>query len=282
MRVAYVSSHAGFVGGGEYSLFDLMTHLPADVEPVLLVPSEGALSSAVEQEGIQWHAVPMPPIGVASLPALWRWHRLIKDIHPDVLHANNSRAGFYAGAAGWIRSVPMLFHCRVNRPDPGLDAVLARLARGVIANSHATARRFVPWPGLSVWVVHNGVDLSLGEEGAMGVRPFGAEHILLVVARISRWKRHDIALEVFERLSDRFPGLHLLCIGGKDESEWWEEMQKRTRASGRENRIHWIGEVERGEMGKWYASADVLLLPSDDEPFGRVLVEAMAMGVPVV
>ncbi|MFQ5582328.1 MAG: glycosyltransferase family 4 protein [Mariprofundaceae bacterium] len=282
MRVAYVSSHAGFVGGGEYSLFDLMTHLPADVEPVLLVPSAGALSSAAEQEGIEWHAVAMPPIGVASLPALWRWRRLIRDIRPDILHANNSRAAFYAGLTGKIMQIPVLFHCRVNRPDPWMDGMLVRLVRGVIVNSHATARRFEPWPDLSARVVHNGVDLPVGEKGAMGSHPFGAEHILLVVARISRWKRHDIALDVFERLSDRFPGLHLLCIGGKDESEWWEEMQKRTRVSGKEDCIHWLGEVERSEMGKWYASADVLLLPSDDEPFGRVLVEGMAMGVPVV
>jgi len=282
MRVAYVSSHTGFVGGGEYSLFDLITHLPTEVEPVLLVPAAGALSAAAEREGIECHVAPMPPIGVESLSALWQWRGLMKYIRPNVLHANSSRAAFYAGVAGRMRRVPMLFHCRVTGRDARLDWLLVRLAAGVVANSHATARRFTSWPSLPVWVVHNGVELPAGEKEAMGARPFGAERMLLVVARVSRWKRHDIALEVFSRLADRFPGLHLVCIGGKDEPEWWEELQQHTHALGKEARIHWLGDIERNELGKWYASADVLLLPSDDEPFGRVLVEAMAMGTPVV
>jgi len=112
VRIAYVSSFSEFVGGGEYSLFDLMTHLPADVEPVLLVPSEGGLSARAEREGIACHVVPMPPIGPRSLTALWHWRKLISDIRPDVLHTNNSRASFYGGLIGRMMHVPTLFHCR--------------------------------------------------------------------------------------------------------------------------------------------------------------------------
>jgi len=286
MYVAYISGFSDFVGGGEYSLFDLMTHLPVDVKPVLLVPSEGELSARAEREGMACHVVPMPPIGPRSLMALWHWRKLISDIRPDLLHANNSRATFYGGLIGRMMHVPTLFHCRVARSDARLDRWLVRLVDGVIVNSRATAKRFSTWSKLRVWTVHNGVDTSAWHltGGRENEKPFGAEQAMLVVARVSRWKRHDVALDVFERLSKTMPGLHLLCVGGKDPMDvaWWNTLQQRTSEMRNGDRTHWIGEVDHAALEAWYAAADVLVLPSDDEPFGRVLVEAMAMGVPVV
>jgi len=282
MRVAYVSGFADFVGGGEYSLFDLMTHLPADVKPVLLVPSAGTLSTAAERAGIEWHTAPMSPIGMASLPALWRWRQLIRDIRPDILHANNSRAAFYAGLSGKMMRTPVLFHCRVTELDKRLDRWLVGLVAGIVVNSQATARRFSAWPDIRLWTVYNGVDMTAWDSQAKDEKPFGAEQIILVVSRISHCKRHDIALDVFERLSGRFPGLHLALVGGRDEPEWWRELQARTCMLPEPERVHWLGDVERDELPGWYVSADILLLPSDYESFGRVLVEAMAMGTAVV
>ncbi|GMR00094.1 MAG: glycosyltransferase [Zetaproteobacteria bacterium] len=286
MRVAFTSGFVDFVGGGEYSLFDLMTHLPENVTPCLLAPAEGELSARAEKEGIAWYAVPMPPIGLGSLPALWRWKKLISDIRPDVLHANNSRAAFYAGLIGKMMHVPVLFHCRVTEPDARLDRWLVRLVDGVIANSHATADRFSAWPGLKVWTVHNGVDVSMWHpvSKCKSEKPFGAEQMILVVARVSRWKRHDIALDVFEHLSETMPGLHLVCVGGKEATDvaWWDALQQRTSDLRNGDRVHWVGGVDHAALENWYATADVMVLPSDDEPFGRVLVEAMAMGVSIV
>ncbi len=281
MRVACVSSFADFVGGGEHSLFDLMTHLPAEVEPVLLVPAEGALSARAAREGILWRVAPMSPIGARSPAELWRWLRLLRGIRPDILHANNSRAAFYAGLAGRMLGAPMLFHCRVNRPDRRLDGMIVRMASGVIANSRATAERFAAWRGrLPVWVVHNGVDVGWLEEA--GGAPPVTGRVLLMVARVSRLKRHDLALEVFKRLVDRARDLHLALAGGKDDEEWWNALQRKSRALPAADRVHWLGDTPPRELARWYKAADVVMLPSDDESFGRVLVEAMAAGVPPV
>ena len=283
MRVVYVTSHEGFVGGGEYSLFDLMTHLPDDVEPVLLAPGAGELTRRAEQEGVEWHVAPMPPIGWRAPGALWRWRGLLRGIRPDILHANNSRAAFYAGMAGRMNGIPMLFHCRVNRPDPKLDGLLARLSRGVIANSQATASRFGRWSRTPVWAVYNGLDLGFVEQRAPEAsRPFGAGRLLLMVARISRLKRHDIALQVFERLAGQHPDAHLVLIGEVDDADWRAELGRRQDGMNCADHVHWIGGVGQAELARWYANADVLLLPSDYESFGRVLVEAMAAGVPPV
>ena len=102
------------------------------------------------------------------------------------------------------------------------------------------------------------------------------------MARVSRWKRHDLTLSAFEHVAKSHSKVHLVCIGAKDSSEpdWWDYLQKRTRQSPFSRQIHWLGQVD--DVRPWYQSAYMLVLPSENEPFGRVLVEAMACGVPVI
>jgi len=209
---------------------------------------------------------------------------MLKRISPDILHANGSRAAFYAGILGKLLGIPVLFHCRVGKLDTRLDRWLARLVDGVIANSRNTAVRFSTWPWLKVSVIYNGLDVSASKPVCENSKPFGAKQVLLMVARVSRWKRHDIALDVFDRLSREMSDLHLVCAGDKEAEDvaWWNELQRRTQSMSGFDRIHWLGMVDQAALEVWYAAADVLVLPSDSEPFGRVLVEAMGMGVPVV
>jgi len=282
--VIYISAHSEVVGGGELSLLELMQSLPALYQPVLVLPEEGGLQRRAQQLGIATSLLPMPKLGWRSLPASRHWLVGLRHLRPSLLHANNSRAAFYAGIAGRLLGIPVIFHCRITEPDPRLDWLLVHLVHCVIANSQATAARFRAWPKLPLTVAYNGIAVSALPERAVETRgkPFGAQHILLCVARVSRWKRHNIVLDVFTHLAGTMPDLHLLCVGGPDphDPEWWTEMQARSRSSAFAERIHWLGPQD--DVGAWYQAADVLVLASVREPFGRVVVEAMAWGVPVV
>ncbi|MCJ7593761.1 MAG: glycosyltransferase family 4 protein, partial [Desulfobacterales bacterium] len=159
-----------------------------------------------------------------------------------------------------------------------------RLSSRIIANSHVTARRFGLPLRERVKVVHNGLDLRWLSANQT-VKPALIEpgwKVILVVARLSKWKRHDLVISAFERVAESAPELHLICIGAKDplDEDWWVELQGRTRRSAFSNRIHWVGHV--ADVRPWYRAASMLVLPSQNEPFGRVLVEAMACGVPVI
>jgi glycosyltransferase involved in cell wall biosynthesis len=74
----------------------------------------------------------------------------------------------------------------------------------------------------------------------------------------------------------------LVLIGRKSNSEleWWSHLQETTRRSVFVDRIHWLGTVE--DPRPWYRAAWVLILASESESFGRVLVEAMGSGAPVI
>jgi glycosyltransferase involved in cell wall biosynthesis len=283
LKILFVSHHADFVGGGELSQLQLIQALHADGEQVTLsVPGNGWCEDEARKSGVPVVHLPMPSIGFFSLFSVLRaWLKQLGDLKPDLIHANTSRSCFYAGVAGHILDIPVVFHCRIADSDPKLDWMLARLVRCVVANSKATAKRFQHWQWLDVRTIYNGVDVEV-ENDHVRERPYGAERVLLCVARISRWKRHDIVMNIFEQLAHEFEGLHLVCVGAKDpyEPEWWNLLQERTGQSPYADRIHWTG--MQNEMSKWYQGADVLILASEREPFGRVIVEGMAHGLLVV
>ena len=283
-----ISNHGTMLGGGEHSFLDFLTHLSHPWNVLAVLPGEAELAKRFKQKGIKTKVIPLPSIrpwyALNILSTLRTYFNLCRRNRPVLIYANGSRAALYGGVIGRILHMPVIWHCRIADSDIYLDPFLIRLSSRIIANSHATANRFRRHSQAKVRVVYNGLDIEWLRDTS-GPRP-GLIHnkwrVILVVARVSRWKRHDLALSAFEQIAKSNPDCHLVCLGAKDASEleWWDNLQDRTRRSAFFNRIHWVGQVE--DVRPWYRAADVMLLPSENEPFGRVLVEAMACGVPVV
>lgn len=276
------------VGGGEYSFLELTSNLQGKWNVICFVPQEADLASRLRSRGLTTEIVPMPPIRpwfvLRIIASLMEHHLTIRKYKPVLLYANGSRAALYAGIAGRIAGLPVLWHCRIVDPDPYLDPILCRLAHRIIANSEATAHRFAPAFQRKTAVIYNAVDLRWLKDESVK-KPGQLENnwkIILVVSQISRMKRHDVILSAFDRVAKIRPDLHLVCVGPVDHSNprWWSYLQDRTTQSEFTRRIHWIGEVD--DPRGWYRSASVLVLASEKESFGRVLVEAMACGVPVI
>jgi len=274
------------LGGGEHSFLDLLMHMPPEWRPLAVVPEKGELASRLASRGIRTFVLPLPPIRPwligALLSALKNYYDLCRRTHPALIYANGSRAAFYGGLTGLFLKIPTVWHCRIADRDAYLDLLLSKLSAVIIANSRATSKRFKR--GGKTRVIHNGVDLGWLRRDLLS-RPeaVGADwKAILVVARVSRWKRHDLALCAFERIAAVEPNAHLICLGAKDrlDPEWWDRLQAMTRDSCYSERIHWMGQVE--DVRPWLRSASLLFLTSENEPFGRVLVEAMAAGLPVV
>lgn len=276
------------LGGGEHSFLDLLARLRASWNILAIVPQEGELQIRLMKKGIETQVAPLSPIGprysYSILSSLKTYFNLCRRYGPALIYANGSRAAFYGGIVGRILGLPVVWHCRIADSDPYLDPVLTRLSSTIIANSHATAKRFQGSYHSKVRMVHNGVDLAWLRDDSVS-RPSLIDDTwktILVVARVSRWKRHDLALAAFEQVASKEPNAHLVCVGANDglESEWGDHLQEQTRQSIVSHRIHWIGQVS--DVRPWYKVANILLLCSENEPFGRVLVEAMACGLPVI
>ena len=275
------------IGGGEHSFCDLLSKLPPEWRPISVLPQNGELEDRLKKKGIRTVIVPLTAIRPWKIHSIWRsvrsLLRVCREFHPLLIYANGSRAALYGGLVGRILSLPVVWHCRVADKE-ALDFLLTKLCTLIVANSRATATRFSGRSRPKVRVVYNGLDLEwLNSPEVKGPPSVPTDwKIILVVARVSRWKRHDIVLSAFETVAQKDPRVHLVCLGAKDENEpdWWEALQERKLKSKYSSQIHWEGHCD--DVRPWYRAAALLALASDNEPFGRVVVEAMAHSVPVV
>jgi glycosyltransferase involved in cell wall biosynthesis len=210
--------------------------------------------------------------------------RIASSLRSSIIYANGSRAAFYAGMAGRLQGRPVIWHCRIAEPDSYLDPLLLRLCTVIIANSRATFARFPVQFHAKTRVVYNGFDIQyLKDPSVEAAHTFSTnDKIILVVAGMHRSKRHDIVLKAFEKVAALDSSLRLVFIGSKSSSDrtWWAFLQEMIRVSPFRDRIHWLGVVD--DLRPWYRAAWVLVLASESESFGRVLVEAMASGAPVI
>ncbi len=311
MRVLYVN-HTAEVSGAERSLLSLLAALPGTVDRAAAVPT-GRLAAAIEQLGIpvtpitgtagslRLHPLHTPrAVSEMSLAAL-QVHRVARRLHADLVHANSIRAGIVLGL-GRCSPAATVVHVRDCLPPGPLTTATMRLiaatATTVVANSRYTARSVqAAAPGAHLEVVHNPVDLERWNparidrsEARARLGVAGRRELLLgVVAQLSPWKGQDTAIEALRLLREDWVDAHLRLIGSAkfvaratrfDNESYVTGLRARIAHAGLEDRVSWLG--EREDVPELVRALDILLLPSVEEPFGRALIEAMALGVPVV
>jgi glycosyltransferase involved in cell wall biosynthesis len=157
----------------------------------------------------------------------------------------------------------------------------------VIAISEAVAGQFDGMP-CTVHLVHNGIpidrftpgDAPTGLREELGL-PEDAP-VACVVGRLTPWKGHQTLLRAWPEVLARTPDAHLLIVG---EVAFWEddyaaELHALADSLGIAHRVAWSG--FRDDIPDVLRTVDLLVLASTDEPFGRVVIEGMAAGLPVV
>ena len=159
-------------------------------------------------------------------------------------------------AMGWIRRVPEDFGGIVC---VGADEYERYKAR----HDHVM---FLP----------NGVDTSLFSRCA----PRASGERIVCVARIDRQKNQMMLVEALAR----HPSATVRLVGPVTQPDYKEELLRRARELGVDGRLSFAGALRPGsdELVNEYANADMFVLPSRHEPFGIVVLEAWAAGLPVV
>jgi glycosyltransferase involved in cell wall biosynthesis len=311
MRVLYVN-HTAEVSGAERSLLTLLGGLPPSVHPLVACPPGGLAEAVAELEipvtpiadtagSLRLHPLHTPrALAEMSLAAL-QVHRAARRHRADVVHANSIRAGIELGIARVAPAARVVQVRDVLPPGPVTTAtmrLIAATASTVLANSRYTAesvRRSAP--GARLQVVHPALDLTrfdprridrTAARSALGVA--GTRQVLLgVVAQLSPWKGQETAIEALRLLCEDGVDAHLLLIGSAkfvasstrfDNTAYVERLRRLVADGGIEDRVSWLG--ERDDVPVLMRALDVLLLPSQEEPFGRALLEAMALEVPVL
>lgn len=142
---------------------------------------------------------------------------------------------------------------------------------------------FVPRPHIKLIDVLQEAGLKhigLTEEKSFDVRT-DYKHMVVFVGQFVGWKRIDGVLRAARIWEAEFGDELLTLIVGKQKKEYNIELQQLNESLGNKDTC-FVGPLMQPELAKLFAAASVCTFPSKAEPFGMVLIESLACGVPVV
>lgn len=291
--------HSPVLGGAERSLLLLMGDLDwAKYRPVLVTESGSALETEARADGIFVTALNIGKIRLRRNPILAAVRLLhgvvalagiVRGEHARIIHANVMRAAPYAALAAKLTGAKFVWHVRDIHRERWFSLLVGMLADSIIANSEASANALPKAVRKKTVVIHNGVDVARfrPEEhdrtkfrNSIGV-PAGVP-LIANVGWAAPWKNQGLFVEAAEFVLRRCPEARFVVVGEASDPvyfDFWRDFRNSAKAKLGER---FIFAGRRDDMPDVFAGVDLLMHTALDEPFGRVVLEAMAMERPVI
>ena len=286
-------------GGVERGTLEVAEALVGAGHRSLVISGGGRMVAALEAAGsehLTWTIGRKSPFTWGFVPRL---RRLLAELGVDILHAR-SRVPAWVAFLAW-RRMPPGERPRFVTTAHGVYSVnrfSAIMTRGecVIAVSESI-RDYLQqnFPGTNmarVRVIHRGVDARLFPPGYEPAPQWTVDwyaqfpelknkYVLTLPGRLTRLKGHEAFLRLLARLAADDDGIHGLIVGDADSSGEAYARSLRQEVAKRKLPVSFAG--HRDDMRDIYASSNLVLsLSSHPESFGRTVVEALSMGVPVL
>lgn len=310
-RIAFLSHQSGV--GSEMALVRLLSALDRQrFEPLVVLPEEGPLRGEIEALAIPVHVLPLawwiPATHWSAGPFLAQLEGLeeraaaleawLRRERVDLVHTNTLVTLEGALAAARL-GLPHVWHSRGlfggGFPPAYLDdarfflSAVDLLAGTVVCVSEGVERQTAEVCRLApLRVVYDGFDLDrflarpVAGPGAVRAR-YGLAETARVVACVGGIQRRKGQLDLVEAaalLARDFPALVFVLAGGAGDAEYLAVLQERIAALGLGGRFRLVG--FEPEVRDLLAVSTALVHPSHSEGFGLAILEAMAVGLPVV
>jgi glycosyltransferase involved in cell wall biosynthesis len=280
-------------GGAEHTLLQLLEHAPEEAAWHVLFLESGPMIRKVEALGARATVVPAGRVRQVGRVAssVRRIGGVLRSWRADVVLSWMSKAHIYSAPAAGALRLPTVWvqHGMPSGTDP-IDRLVTTLpADAVLAPSRAVAAaQHALWPHRPTRVAYPGIDVDAlaaaasagGPSTALPVPP-GAP-VAGLVARLQRWKGIHVLVAAVPEILRSSPDAHVVVVGGDHPLEpgYREELEALAGSLGVADRVHLIG--YREDARNWMREFDVVVHASDNEPFGLVVLEAMALGKPLV
>lgn len=306
--------HSNDLYGADVVLLETVKGLDRSrFSPIVVLPEDcrhpGGLAAELEKIQIPYLFCPLAVMrrkyfrparaigyGAELIRAVSLLKKIIRENNVELVHSNTLAVWTGAIAARLTRT-PHIWHVHemLVRPVPvrrALHFLAPRLSSTVVCISEAVRQHVLkdePAAGAKMSVVHNGLPLENfvpASNGSSIRREFGiaaGAPLVGMVGRINHWKGQSVFVEAAKSVLASFPDANFLVVGSvfADEVHYLDRLREEVRRSGIEDRF--ILSDFRRDVSDILAALDVYVHPSLlPEPFGLVVIEAMAAAKPVV
>lgn len=294
------------MSGAEVTLVAMLKKWNRDrVHPIVAIPASGTLHHELTAMGVETHLVPMDPLvktrnllrasgyPLAVLSAVRRLARLAKERGVALIHTNSLRAHLYGLLAAKLAGVPAIPYLHDLYSGgwvrQGLVGLFGFGAERIVVNSRTVQSTFDDAPRCwdRIVLIYPPLDDGFGvdnsperiraEFGLSGCHP-----VIGFVAHLHPMKRPDIFIRAAPQVLVEFPTARFLLVGGTHAAPlgYVEDLERLVAGLGLQEQVILTG--FRHDVAEFYSAFDMLALTSQGEPFGKVLIEAMASETPVV
>jgi glycosyltransferase involved in cell wall biosynthesis len=256
-------------------------------------PEEGSRWEEAHERGIKTYSVAalqraINPLGEAV--AFAAIYQKIRKGDYDIVHTHISKAGILGRLAAKCAGVPVIIHTYHGKVEELYDGsfksrillacerMAARITDAIVAVSEDTARISLEGgigSAPQYEVIHNGIDVGHFRNFVMGGGlpvELNGKRLVGAIGSLTEEKGLDVLLRAWPRLLDQYPDLQLCLIGDGPLRSCLQDMAR--------DRVYFTGNLD--DVRPWLGEFEVLLLPSRREGLPTVVLEAMAMGRPVV
>jgi glycosyltransferase involved in cell wall biosynthesis len=289
----FVSSVSALYGA-ERSLLEIINVMSPAWRPWFVVPAKGTFSAALDKANYPYDVIPVPHGGRRFFLAALRLAWIMRRRRTTLVHANlHWTVPLVAIASRWT-GVPFVAHFRniISEPfderkkKPFRDAAAAICISRAVKNAACEAGVFSPEQYDRIWIIPDSRNLSKyahGKRAAIRAELGISEDVPLIgmIARIEPMKGQHIFLEAAALIADQMPTARFLLVGDGDWHRDYLAMLKRRCEDPRlKHRVTFLG--YRTDVPDILAALDCFAHPSSRGAFVSVLIEAMAVGIPLV
>ena len=297
MKNILLVSHQSDLSGGPISLYLLARGLDKSKYKVFyVVPSPGPILLRCKEAGIKTFVLEKKLSKNRLLRKLRRLRypskilKFIEENKIDLVHVNTIFSNF-ASIAGNKAGVPVVWHIREDLQDSKYDLILKtvnQLSCKVIAISHWVKNvltRIIPEEKIAV--VHNGLDLDHFDPNMESKirEEFNISEdtqLIGIIGSIEGRKGVDFFIKAAAKIESIVPKTKFLIVGEPlfGQEEYLDKMKALVKEKDIEKAVIFCG--TRQDIPQIIKALDVVVVPSRSEPFGRVVIETMAMQKSVI
>jgi glycosyltransferase involved in cell wall biosynthesis len=288
VNILFVNNFRGR-GGGEEFLRDLLPGLVRKgVQVGLICRPDTPLAEMFRNSGIEVHRIPRS--GIDGLTSVFKTAQVIREKPYEIIAIQRGhdiiQSWIGAGLSGarpdliYIPQVPEFLNSRFLLSRMRKIVTISRYIRDKIIAFH-------PAVAPAVSIVYYGIDLdqfrSAPESDGEFRKRFGLEPATRVVGTVGDlWKNQIEFLDALVLIRRELPDIRFALAGSEADTEMVRSFKRRAAELGLADALLWAGRLSKSEMKAFYAAVDVAVSTHRKEGFGIWVLEALAMGTPVI